>query len=58
MMERRSSGMYAPNQTLYFITISIPEKSNPIFLHQIWEGKPVQIYETGHFKLVDGKFSP
>ncbi|KAM0872936.1 hypothetical protein ACQ4PT_038394 [Festuca glaucescens] len=24
----------------------------------IWEGKPVQIYETGHFKLVDGKFSP
>jgi len=50
--------MYAPNQTLYFITISIPEKSNPIFLHQIWEGKPVQIYETGHFKLVDGKFSP
>ncbi|AQK90380.1 WD40/YVTN repeat-like-containing domain [Zea mays] len=24
----------------------------------IWEGKPVQIYETGQFKLVDGKFSP
>ncbi|XP_062211002.1 uncharacterized protein LOC133912341 [Phragmites australis] len=24
----------------------------------IWKGKPVQIYETGHFKLVDGKFSP
>ncbi|CAN6295358.1 unnamed protein product [Urochloa humidicola] len=24
----------------------------------IWEGKPVQIYEMGHFKLVDGKFSP
>ncbi|VAH90333.1 unnamed protein product [Triticum turgidum subsp. durum] len=24
----------------------------------IWEGKPVQIYETGHYKLVDGKFSP
>ncbi|XP_072996634.1 uncharacterized protein [Typha latifolia] len=24
----------------------------------IWEGKPVRIYETGHFKLVDGKFSP
>jgi hypothetical protein len=32
--------------------------SNPNFLHQIWEGKPVQIYETGQFKLVDGKFSP
>ncbi|XP_078428519.1 uncharacterized protein LOC144700843 [Wolffia australiana] len=24
----------------------------------IWEGTPVRIYETGHFKLVDGKFSP
>ena len=24
----------------------------------IWEGKPVQIYETDHYKLVDGKFSP
>ncbi|XP_073113760.1 uncharacterized protein [Elaeis guineensis] len=24
----------------------------------IWEGTPVQIYETGRFKLVDGKFSP
>ncbi|XXG46868.1 hypothetical protein AAC387_Pa02g1599 [Persea americana] len=24
----------------------------------IWEGAPVRIYETGHFKLVDGKFAP
>ncbi|ONK63196.1 uncharacterized protein A4U43_C07F12390 [Asparagus officinalis] len=24
----------------------------------IWEGTPVRIYETGRFKLVDGKFSP
>lgn len=24
----------------------------------IWEGKPIRIYETGPFKLVDGKFSP
>lgn len=24
----------------------------------IWEGVPIRIYETGHFKLVDGKFSP
>lgn len=24
----------------------------------IWEGKPIRIYETGRFKLVDGKFSP
>ncbi|KAL5996374.1 hypothetical protein ACLOJK_026451 [Asimina triloba] len=24
----------------------------------IWEGTPIRIYETGHFKLVDGKFSP
>ncbi|KAG6531361.1 hypothetical protein ZIOFF_005167 [Zingiber officinale] len=24
----------------------------------IWEGMPVRIYETGRFKLVDGKFSP
>ncbi|XP_056694700.1 uncharacterized protein [Spinacia oleracea] len=23
----------------------------------IWEGKPIRIYETGRFKLVDGKFS-
>lgn len=26
-------------------------------LLQIWEGKPIRIYETGRFKLVDGKFS-
>ncbi|GAB2265780.1 hypothetical protein Dimus_000816 [Dionaea muscipula] len=24
----------------------------------IWEGKPIRVYETGPFKLVDGKFSP
>ncbi|KAH9617969.1 hypothetical protein KSS87_003832 [Heliosperma pusillum] len=24
----------------------------------IWEGKPIRTYETGRFKLVDGKFSP
>ncbi|OVA02540.1 Bromodomain [Macleaya cordata] len=24
----------------------------------IWEGTPIRIYETGRFKLVDGKFSP
>ncbi|XP_020592278.1 bromodomain and WD repeat-containing protein 3 [Phalaenopsis equestris] len=24
----------------------------------IWEGTPVRVYETGRFKLVDGKFSP
>ncbi|XP_020529700.1 bromodomain and WD repeat-containing protein 1 isoform X2 [Amborella trichopoda] len=24
----------------------------------IWEGIPIRIYETGRFKLVDGKFSP
>ncbi|KAK8961052.1 hypothetical protein KSP40_PGU017987 [Platanthera guangdongensis] len=24
----------------------------------IWEGIPVRIYETGRFKMVDGKFSP
>ncbi|XP_047310637.1 bromodomain and WD repeat-containing protein 1 [Impatiens glandulifera] len=24
----------------------------------IWEGKPIRIYEIGPFKLVDGKFSP
>ncbi|GLJ21098.1 hypothetical protein SUGI_0385500 [Cryptomeria japonica] len=24
----------------------------------IWEGVPIRIYETGSFKLVDGKFSP
>ncbi|KAI0529449.1 hypothetical protein KFK09_001999 [Dendrobium nobile] len=24
----------------------------------IWEGTPIRIYETGQFKLVDGKFSP
>ncbi|KAG9139756.1 hypothetical protein Leryth_021435 [Lithospermum erythrorhizon] len=23
----------------------------------IWEGKPIRIYEIGHFRLVDGKFS-
>ncbi|RRT54294.1 hypothetical protein GW17_00046231, partial [Ensete ventricosum] len=25
---------------------------------RIWEGKPIRVYETGPFKLVDGKFSP
>lgn len=24
---------------------------------QIWEGTPIKIYEVGHVKLVDGKFS-
>ncbi|KAJ4968680.1 hypothetical protein NE237_015381 [Protea cynaroides] len=24
----------------------------------IWEGTPIRVYETGRFKLVDGKFSP
>ncbi|XP_042509734.1 PH-interacting protein-like isoform X2 [Macadamia integrifolia] len=27
-------------------------------LWDIWEGTPIRIYETGRFKLVDGKFSP
>ncbi|THU56539.1 hypothetical protein C4D60_Mb11t18290 [Musa balbisiana] len=29
-----------------------------MIIWDIWEGKPVRIYETGPFKLVDGKFSP
>ncbi|WOL15991.1 PH-interacting protein-like [Canna indica] len=29
-----------------------------MIIWDIWEGKPVRIYETGHYKLVDGKFSP
>ncbi|URD80260.1 WD domain, G-beta repeat domain containing protein [Musa troglodytarum] len=28
-----------------------------MIIWDIWEGKPVRIYETGPFKLVDGKFS-
>ncbi|XP_010259313.1 PREDICTED: bromodomain and WD repeat-containing protein 1 [Nelumbo nucifera] len=27
-------------------------------LWDIWEGIPIRVYETGRFKLVDGKFSP
>ncbi|XP_074566602.1 uncharacterized protein LOC141823239 [Curcuma longa] len=29
-----------------------------MIIWDIWEGMPVRIYETGRFKLVDGKFSP
>ncbi|CAL9069102.1 unnamed protein product [Musa banksii] len=29
-----------------------------MIIWDIWKGKPVRIYETGHYKLVDGKFSP
>ncbi|XP_042432587.1 bromodomain and WD repeat-containing protein 1-like isoform X2 [Zingiber officinale] len=29
-----------------------------LIIWDIWEGMPVRIYETGRFKLVDGKFSP
>ncbi|RRT82769.1 hypothetical protein BHE74_00003490 [Ensete ventricosum] len=29
-----------------------------MIIWDIWEGKPVRIYETGHYRLVDGKFSP
>lgn len=29
-----------------------------IIVWDIWEGKPIRIYETGPYRLVDGKFSP
>ncbi|WOL00289.1 bromodomain and WD repeat-containing protein 1-like [Canna indica] len=29
-----------------------------MIIWDIWEGKPVRIYEIGPYKLVDGKFSP
>lgn len=34
---------------LYRVTLSLS--------FQIWEGTPIKIYEVGHVKLVDGKFS-
>jgi hypothetical protein len=29
-----------------------------LIIVQIWEGRPIKVYETGEYNLVDGNFSP